>query len=99
MRDIFLLLMCVTPTLALAHDAPAGWVYPSSCCSNLDCREVSHAAVSERPQGFVMDATGEVTPYKDRRIRSSPDGEYHWCTPAGLNQGKTICLFVPDRGY
>lgn len=84
---------------SLAHDAPAGWKYPFSCCSGYDCREVSGKAISERPEGYVIQNTGEVLGYTDARLKNSPDGEFHWCSVAGSNDGRTICLFVPPRSY
>ncbi|CCV13468.1 hypothetical protein [Mesorhizobium sp. STM 4661] len=90
---------------ALAHDAkptaamPQGWSYPFSCCSGYDCREVSQTSISERPEGYVIKGTGEVVAYSDARIKNSPDGEYHWCSVAGANDGRTICLFVPPPSY
>ncbi|RWO94780.1 MAG: hypothetical protein EOQ98_29350 [Mesorhizobium sp.] len=90
---------------ALAHDAkptaarPQGWSYPFSCCSGYDCREVSQTSISERPEGYVIKGTGEIVAYSDTRIKNSPDGEYHWCSVAGANDGKTICLFVPPSSF
>jgi hypothetical protein len=90
---------------AVAHDAiptaamPQGWSYPFSCCSGYDCREVSAKAISERPEGYVIQGTGEVVAYSDGRLKNSPDGEYHWCSVAGADNGRTICLFVPPRSY
>ena len=90
---------------AFAHDAkptaakPLGWSYPFSCCSGYDCRAVSQTSISERPEGYVIKGTGEVVAYSDKRIKNSPDGEYHWCSVAGANDGKTICLFVPPQSY
>jgi hypothetical protein len=88
-----------------AHDAlptaakPQGWKYPFSCCSGYDCREVSAKQVSEKPEGYVIDATGEIVAYGDARLKDSPDGEYHWCSVAGADDSRTICLFVPPRSY
>lgn len=91
---------------ARAHDAaptaaqPLGWKYPWSCCSNLDCRMLGAKAVSERPQGYVINSTGETIAYADKRVKDSPDGEYHWCAhQAGVDAGHTICLFVPPKGF
>jgi hypothetical protein len=90
---------------AVAHDAvptaakPNGWSYPFACCSGFDCREVSATQISERPEGYVIEGTGEVVSHADTRLKDSPDGEYHWCSVAGKNDGKTICLFVPPRSY
>jgi len=85
---------------ARAHEAPTGWTYPWACCSSIDCQEVQSSAVSERPQGYVIQSTGEVVAYSDKRVRNSPDGEYHWCAHVtGLDAGRTICLFVPPKGF
>ena len=90
---------------AHAHDAlptaakPQGWSYPFACCSGYDCREVSSKAISERPEGYVIKGTGEVVAYSDKRLKDSPDGEYHWCSVSGADDTKTICLFVPPPSY
>jgi hypothetical protein len=93
------------PGLAAAHDAkptaarPQGWSYPFACCSGYDCRAVSSKQISERPEGYVIKGTGEVVAYSDARLKNSPDGEYHWCSVAGADDSRTICLFVPPRSY
>ena len=90
---------------AAAHDAkptsarPQGWSYPFSCCSGYDCREVSSKQISEKPEGYVIKGTGEVVAYSDTRLKDSPDGEFHWCSVAGADDSRTICLFVPPRSY
>ena len=91
---------------ARAHDAPPtpaqplGWKYPWSCCSNMDCQMLGDRAVSEKPEGYVINSTGEVVAYSDKRVKDSPDGEYHWCAhQAGIDSGHTICLFVPPKGF
>ena len=98
-------LTLIASSIAQAHDAlptaakPKGWSYPFSCCSGYDCREVNASVIGEKPEGYVIAGTGEVLPYSDTRIKDSPDGEYHWCSVAGKNDGKTICLFVPPKSY
>lgn len=86
-----------------AHEAPKGWNYPWACCSNRDCQQVSSGKasfLSEEPDGYRINSTGEVVPYRDKRVKDSPDGEYHWCAhPSGLDAGHTICLFVPPKGF
>ena len=82
-----------------AHDAPSGWSYPFSCCSTNDCRQVSGTDVKERPEGYVIAGTGELLSYADTRLKDSPDGEYHWCSVAGQQDSRTICLFVPPRSF
>ena len=90
---------------AAAHDAeptaakPQGWSYPFACCAGYDCREVSSKQISEKPEGYVIRGTGEVVAYSDGRLKDSPDGEYHWCSVAGADDTRTICLFVPPRSY
>lgn len=87
---------------AKAHDAPSGWSYPFYCCSGVDCRPVSsgpNGLVHERPDGFEIATTGERLSYPDTRIKDSPDGDYHWCSVAGKNDSRTICLFVPPRSF
>ncbi len=84
---------------AFSHDAPKGWTYPFECCSGYDCREVPKKDISERPQGYVIERTGEVVTYQDARIHDSPDGEYHWCSVAGADDTRTVCLFVPPKSY
>ena len=84
---------------ASAHQAPTGWAYPLNCCSNQDCREVNATAISTRTEGYVIDRTGEVIGYSDRRLKDSPDGHYHWCTVGGTEAGATICLFVPPQSF
>jgi hypothetical protein len=101
----FLALTIAGISPVFAHDAlptaakPQGWTYPFSCCSGFDCREVSAQAISERPEGYQISYSGEVVAYTDKRIKNSPDGEYHWCSVRGANDGKTICLFVPPPAY
>ncbi|KQZ15922.1 hypothetical protein ASD44_09765 [Mesorhizobium sp. Root554] len=84
---------------AFAHEAPTGWTYPLSCCASYDCRETKAGEVTERQDGFHV-PSGEVVPMTDRRVKDSPDGAFHWCAhQAGLDAGKTICLFVPPRSF
>lgn len=98
LASVALLLSSLT-SVAQAHNSPTGWKYPYSCCSDLDCREVTAKSISEKPEGYVIAGTGEVIGYRDARVRESPDGEYHWCSVAGASDGRTICLFVPPRSY
>lgn len=89
---------CQSPH-ASAHAAPSGWTYPLACCSDFDCREVADADVVEGPRGYIIKLTGEVIPMTSRKVRNSPDGQFHWCSVAGKADGRTICLFVPPRAY
>ncbi|WP_325439697.1 hypothetical protein [Pararhizobium sp.] len=94
-----LLLLLAGAAPVLAHDAPTGWKYPFSCCSGMDCRPVQTKAVSEKSAGYIIQNTGEVVPYEDTRVRQSPDGDFHWCSVAGAEDTRTICLFVPPRAF
>jgi hypothetical protein len=93
------LFMTLGTYAAGAHDAPKGWTYPFACCSGYDCREVASKAIAERPEGYVIQGTGEVVSYNDKRVRKSPDGEFHWCSVKGADDTRTICLFVPPRSF
>jgi len=84
---------------SMAHDAPSGWQYDWQCCQNLDCRQISSSLVKEGPNGYVITIDNETVPYKDARIKNSPDGMYHWCTVDGRDDSRTICLYVPPRDY
>lgn len=102
------LLFCaivIDARMGFAHDAlpsgaqPQGWTYPFACCSGYDCREVPKSAIGEGKAGYTIRATGELIAMSDSRIKPSPDGEFHWCSVAGADDGRTICLFVPPRGF
>jgi hypothetical protein len=79
---------------ANAHQAAAGWAYPAMCCSDKDCQEVPASLVEEVREGYVA-PSGELIPVRDARLRTSPDGLYHWCA-IGTS---TVCLFVPPRSF
>lgn len=89
----------LTSTPAGAHEAPSGWKYPLSCCSGYDCRPVSAKWIQEEGGAFIIPTTGEAIPYTDKRVKDSPDGEYHWCSKYGQDDTPTICLFVPPRSF
>ncbi|MER9355531.1 hypothetical protein NKI61_19875 [Mesorhizobium sp. M0514] len=83
---------------AWPHDAPTGWAYPQNCCSGIDCREVPDADIIEGARGYEIRKTHELIPMTDPKVKMSPDGKFHWCSVGGLNDSRTICLFVPGRG-
>lgn len=82
-----------------AHNAPSGWSYGIECCSAVDCREVPASYVRETPAGYVLTKTGETLSCGDSRVKDSKDDGFHWCTIGGKDNGRTICLYVPPRGY
>jgi hypothetical protein len=91
---------------AAAHEAtniagqPLGWKYEWRCCSSIDCGPVADSGIAEEPGGYRIKLTGELIPYSDKRVKDSPDGLYHWCAhKAGIDAGKTICLYRAPRGF
>lgn len=93
---IAMIMLFVYVQMAQAHQASTGWAYPWACCSDKDCREVTDAKVGEGPAGYTV-PSGELIGYGDKRIKDSPDGLYHWCSVAGEETTRTLCLFVPMR--
>lgn len=92
------LIFAVLASQAYGHDAPKGWSYPFACCAGNDCRPVPGSAILETDKGYVIARTGEPLAYNDTRIKDSPDGEIHWCSVAGKDDSRTICLFMPPKG-
>jgi hypothetical protein len=96
---LVLVMVVASASVAAAHEAKSGWRYPYACCSDQDCREVPANKISESRSGYRIEATGEVLAYSDKRVRPSPDGLFHWCSVAGKENTKTICLFVPPSSF
>jgi hypothetical protein len=90
-----------TPSASGSSNQPIGWNYPWACCSGMDCaRSDQPKDVTETPEGYRINLTGEIIAYGDKRIKQSPDGDIHWCAHrAGIDLNKTICLFVPPKGF
>ena len=85
---------------AAAHQAPAGWNYGVECCSSLDCFQEAPGEIVETPLGYRVRSTGELIHYADGRIKRSRDEFFHRCSPGGDATAKrSICLYVPDRGF
>ena len=99
MKIIALLIGMLAASQSLAHEAPKGWSYSTLCCSTTDCREVHPSAIGEGRLGYTIKRTGELLGFFDKRLRDSPDGEFHWCSEAGRDDTKTICLYIPPRGF
>lgn len=97
---IAILTVLIVMDAAKAHQAPLGWQYPLSCCSNQDCREANSGEVRETPEGYQLITTGETVPYGNKRIKDSPDGRFHVCQQGGdFDTGRILCIFVPPRGF
>lgn len=98
------LIALVGVSQAVAHEAITGWTYPNSCCSARDCYQMEPGDVTWTPDGYRIEATGEVVPFE--RTRRSPDGFFHRCSsrgnPSKPTIGKTFqkgrCLWVPEAG-
>ncbi len=108
----FWFLAALVMSQALAHVAlptaaqAKGWTYPSQCCSGLDCRAVgsrgtpqAKVKVLDVPGGYQISTTKEFIGTFDKRVHDSPDGDYHWCSRGGKDDGETLCLYVPPRGF
>lgn len=93
--------------------APLGWSYPSACCSGYDCAQAAGYRVFETPKGYSFTikpgqhqfitehAYTDTIPYGDKRIKNSPDGRFHVCLSSAPERkpSRTICLYVPPRGF
>lgn len=73
------------------------WKYDYQCCSNRDCRSIGQN-VRETREGYVV-PSGELIPYRDKKIKISQDENFHWCTVGGKEESKTICLYIPPRSF
>lgn len=104
-----LALASLFPASVASHDAPTGWSYGSNCCSNYDCRPVAAAPgdphhtiwVEELRGGYVIhfpDGREEPVRHDSPKLKLSQDDGYHVCTSQGKDDGRLICLYVPDRG-
>lgn len=99
---IALLMLSLTISHATAHEAPKGWSYPFYCCSSYDCRMVPASAIGEptvKRNSYVINRTGEELKIGDTRLKDSPDGEFHWCSVAGADDTRTLCLYIPPKGF
>lgn len=70
------------------------------CCDEKDCHPQPAGSIVERPDGFLIKATGEIFP-KERVIWKSQDGEWWRCENAirgPQGQVTTRCLIGPPPG-
>ncbi len=81
-------------SVAWAHD-----FYDKFCCHDRDCKPVPAASIRENPDGYLVRETGEVIPYRDRRIHPSPDNDFHRCSIRGEPDGQTLCIYAPPRSF
>ena len=96
---------------------PLGWAYPLNCCSGQDCAAIPASRVSTMPDGyhievgpgdhqFVTRPTLFIVAYNDRKVKPSPDGEFHLCisreyrgTSGDVTPSRLICFFAPPPSY
>lgn len=75
---------------AKAHQAPSGWEYDPSCCSNKDCAPLPPGAVQVTPTGYVVTVRPQDNnqlietkvyqiPFRTTGLRISGDELYHIC--------------------
>lgn len=103
--------VCLIASLLLAwpahaHDAPPskeqplGWTYGWECCNLMDCFQEDTSNVEELPEGYRVISTGEVIGYADKRLKKSKDEFFHRCSHGGKKDDpKSICLYVPNKGF
>lgn len=92
-RLLFLSVFLSTGALAHSH---YGW----ECCSGRDCKPIPVGDVKVTANGWHIKITGEVIPFGDKKIKNSPDGEFHRCARSAdfSAKGVTLCLYVPPAG-
>ncbi len=99
-------------SVAMAHDAPSGWRYPTICCSpGDDCNPVHTHEIEVTQQGYYIPALDRTVPFD--AANSSPDGDYHYCTRDDAERGEiirrsvkeyevmdrsTLCFWAPRNG-
>lgn len=77
------------------YGASAHGPYEPSCCSDRDCAPVPDATVTETPEGFTLNDTGEFVARTSSRVRRPLNEEYHLCrSPSGL----LLCIYPKYRG-
>lgn len=80
---------------ARAHDAPMGWSYDAACCSGQDCAPLPENSVTERPDGYLLKATGEVV--EKSKARQGQDENWHLCRST-VFKANIYCIYLPLRG-
>lgn len=86
-------------------EARAHEFYSEECCDQRDCRpEMFAGEVRETTRGYEIPALKQTIPYRDSRIKSSPDKRFHLClfsmyTPGVGSALAVRCLYVPPRSF
>src|SRR4051812_9924123 len=74
--------------LLLAHS-----FYSAECCNENDCHPVEARAVTSELDGYHY--KNYVIWYDDKRVKDSPDGQYHVCEGVYPYSNRVFCLYVP----
>lgn len=95
MRKALTIAFCLFASVALPHSF-YGW----ECCSGRDCKPVPAGDVKATAAGWKVVITGEVIAFSDRKIKESPDKNFHRCARSAdfSAKGATLCLYVPPAG-
>lgn len=84
---------------ATAHEAPSGFRYLSSCCSDQDCRPADPGEIVPVSGGWHVVPSNLYVVSNDHRIHESPDGRFHICNiRAGDRTSGFWCLYIPAHG-
>ena len=85
--------LMIPPVPAAAHE----W-YPTDCCHDDDCYELSDEDVVVLETGYYLVSSQELIGFNDRRVRRLPQGDdyYHRCSINGEQvDARTKCLILP----
>lgn len=86
-------------SIARAHEAPSGFRYLSSCCSDQDCRPADPGEIVPVSGGWHVVPSNIYVVSNDHRIHESPDGRFHICNiRAGDRTSGFWCLYIPAHG-
>lgn len=84
---------------AQAHEAPSGFRYLSSCCSDQDCRPADPGEIVPVSGGWHVVPSNLYVVSNDHRIHESPDGRFHICNvEAGNRKSAFWCIYIPAHG-
>lgn len=92
-------LLIGAPDVGRAHEAPSGFRYLSSCCSDQDCRPADPGEIVPVSGGWHVVPSNIYVVSNDHRIHESPDGRFHICNvEAGNRKSAFWCIYIPAHG-
>lgn len=95
MRSLVILGVLLSATYASAHS-----FYEYECCSDYDCAPLEETKIEEKDGGWTL-WDGRHVPYRDKRVKPSPDGQFHLCEQKwepNTADRKILCLYAPIGG-